>query len=184
MPGRGSRSGPRPSTSICRELLQPSWASSPAATRQLHRDILQGTLAPPRPIPFLAPVPPPHYVPREATLAALLAQLQPGAGLALVGMGGVGKSTLAAALARAARHRFPDGVLWASAELSPPEEILLTWAKFLRLRPERPHQSGRDAHRVARHCRRPAHPRRARRRVSMPTRCARSCRTAPAAPCC
>jgi DNA-binding SARP family transcriptional activator len=116
---------------ICRELLQQELGVAPAEeTQQLQEAILQGTLAPPRPVPFLAPALPPHYVPREETLAALLEQLQPGACLALVGMGGVGKSTLAAALARAARYRFPDGVLWASAELSPPEETLLTWAKF------------------------------------------------------
>jgi DNA-binding SARP family transcriptional activator len=116
---------------ICRELLQEELGVDPAEeTRQLQETILQGTLAPPRPVPFLAPALPPHYVPREETLAALLERLQPGACLALVGMGGVGKSTLAAALARAARYRFPGGVLWASAELSPAEEILLTWAKF------------------------------------------------------
>jgi DNA-binding SARP family transcriptional activator/predicted negative regulator of RcsB-dependent stress response/energy-coupling factor transporter ATP-binding protein EcfA2 len=115
----------------CRELLQAELGVEPtAATRQLHRDILQGALPRPRPIPYLAPSAPPHFVPREAALATLLAQLQPGTGLALVGMGGVGKSTLAAALARAARHRFPDGILWAHPEHTPAEQNLLTWSKF------------------------------------------------------
>lgn len=117
--------------SICRELLQQELGVGPSEeTEKLRQEILQGALAPPRPAPFLAPALPPHFVPRQETLAALLEQLQPGASLALVGMGGLGKSTLAAALARAARYRFPDGVLWASAELSPAEEVLLTWAKF------------------------------------------------------
>jgi DNA-binding SARP family transcriptional activator len=169
---------------ICRELLQQELGVDPAEeTQQLQEAILQGTLAPPRPVPFLAPALPPHYVPREETLAALLEQLQPGACLALVGMGGVGKSTLAAALARAARYRFPDGVLWASAELSPAEEILLTWAKFFDFdlsgltSLEAMHTAWRG---IA-----------AERRllvvldgVADAGRCARCCRTAPAAPCC
>jgi DNA-binding SARP family transcriptional activator len=116
---------------LCRELLQAELGVEPAAeTRQLYRDILQGSLAAPRPIPFLAPALPPHFVHREEVLSALMDQLQPGAAVAVVGMGGSGKTTLAAQLAREARHRFPDGILWASPELSPGEEILHTWSKF------------------------------------------------------
>ncbi|MDT8307191.1 MAG: NB-ARC domain-containing protein, partial [Anaerolineae bacterium] len=115
----------------CRALLQAELGVEPAAeTETLHRDILQGALPPPRPIPFLAPAVPPHFIQRETAFAALLAQLQPGACLALAGMGGVGKSTLAAAIAHAARHRFPDGILWANPEHTPAEQSLLTWSRF------------------------------------------------------
>ncbi|GAK58799.1 NB-ARC domain protein [Candidatus Vecturithrix granuli] len=80
-----------------------------------------------RPPTYFAPFPaqslPPHFVPRPEVTDDLKARLmneQPAApGIlvisALHGLGGIGKSTLAAALVydEAVQKRFPDGILWA-----------------------------------------------------------------------
>jgi hypothetical protein len=63
---------------------------------------------------------PPHYLPREDVLGALKQRLLMGdasgqeQALGVQGMGGIGKSVLAAALARdlEVRRAFPDGVYW------------------------------------------------------------------------
>ena len=70
--------------------------------------------------PFLAPPLPRHYVHRpehfEQVKATLLSESPPGTLVisAIYGMGGIGKSVLAAALAQndEIKRRFPDGVLW------------------------------------------------------------------------
>ena len=77
-----------------------------------------------RPRIFQAPPLPAHFVPRPEVTRALKARLLPAgptepgvlALCALQGMGGIGKSTLAAALAHdpEVQDRFPDGVLWAT----------------------------------------------------------------------
>ena len=115
----------------CRALLQEELGVEPAAeTRRLHKEIVQRSLSPPPRVPFLAPAIPPHFVGRNALLTAVSDRLQPGACVALVGMGGIGKSTLAAAAAREVRYSFRDGILWANPLHTPAEEILLTWARF------------------------------------------------------
>lgn len=48
---------------------------------------------------------------------------------ALVGMGGIGKSTLAVELAHIVRQSFADGVLWAQAATAEPMAILESWAQ-------------------------------------------------------
>jgi predicted ATPase len=70
---------------------------------------------------------PSHYLPREDEIAAVERMVLEGAGkvgisavgkrkgpLGVYGLGGIGKTVLAAAVARshAVRQRFPDGVLW------------------------------------------------------------------------
>lgn len=83
--------------------------------------------------PFQAPAPPPHFVGRDAELAQLCSALLPPATpriAALVGMGGAGKSTLAAQTAHALRDDFPDGVLWVCAADAEPLDILQTWAQL------------------------------------------------------
>src|SRR2546426_6384236 len=72
------------------------------------------------------PPPPVHFIPRPEIAAALksflLDQREPTSGtspvLAIHGMGGVGKSTLAVAVARDQDviKAFPDGILWAEAK--------------------------------------------------------------------
>jgi transcriptional regulator with XRE-family HTH domain len=85
-------------------------------------------------------VPPlfPHLIGRDALLAQIKERLSPGTDLALTGLPGVGKTTLASALARDTyvMQRFPDGVLWVSLGKSPDVLALLgTWAYRLNQSP-------------------------------------------------
>src|SRR6476646_4042193 len=71
---------------------------------------------------FLAPPLPPHFVTRLDVSAELKARVMEGAGhepgmlaiSAVHGLGGIGKSTLAAAMAHVPelQERFSDGILW------------------------------------------------------------------------
>jgi len=123
-------------------LVQDEFGVEPSAHIQaLYDQIQNDNLTPleysPTPVtfpetPFQAPPPPPYFVGRDQEVANLQRYLtqQPGPRIhALVGMGGVGKTTLAAYLAHQLRETFPDGVLWANAALSTPMDILVTWAK-------------------------------------------------------
>jgi tetratricopeptide (TPR) repeat protein len=77
--------------------------------------------APKSPTPFQAILDLPTFVGREAELAQLSAALLNDGRAALCGlrgMGGVGKTSLAAHLAYQLRDQFPDGVLWARLDVS------------------------------------------------------------------
>ena len=83
------------------------------------------------PAPFQAPTPTEHFVGRQQEreqLLSWLAQPQRNAITAIVGMGGAGKTTLAAELAHQLRSSFPDGVLWARVSNDNPLDILQSWA--------------------------------------------------------
>ncbi len=123
-------------------LLQTEFGVKPAPEiRALYEQIQKGDLSEITPpllratvpeVPFQAPVPPSHFVGREVESVELQLSLthQPGPCIhALVGMGGVGKTTLAAQTAQQLRPDFGDGVLWANAAISSPMDILVTWAK-------------------------------------------------------
>jgi hypothetical protein len=86
------------------------------------------------PLPKLSNVPPlpPHYLPRDDELAALKVTILGGVAdpvavtgrtqaAGVQGMGGIGKSVLAAALARdeEVRRAFPDGVFWVTVGREP-----------------------------------------------------------------
>lgn len=92
--------------------------------------ILEAVLSP----PFQAPIPPPHFVDRQdiiTDLAEWLMGKRPEGSetaAALVGMGGLGKSSLAAAIAQRVRTHFADGVLWADVRHSNAHNILASWA--------------------------------------------------------
>jgi hypothetical protein len=82
------------------------------------------------------PAMPAHFVGRDDLLAELLERLvsEPQLVLALEGLAGVGKTTLALALAlhKQVVSHFSDGVLWASLGRSPePKSILATWTEAL-----------------------------------------------------
>lgn len=78
---------------------------------------------------FQAPNAPPHFVGREVALAELADLLKQEQVVALVGMGGIGKTSLAAAVAQALRPHFADGVLWANTYTSEPSNILELWGR-------------------------------------------------------
>jgi tetratricopeptide (TPR) repeat protein len=93
-------------------------------------------------LPFnMAPALPPYYIPREGDLQRLRDNLRQGGALALTavyGMGGVGKSVLAAAIAHdaEAQRSFPDGVLWAmlgpgASGASDADPHLAAWGQML-----------------------------------------------------
>ncbi len=126
-----------------------------ALERGGEADPLGPTSASPR-VPFLAPSRSPRAaVGRALVLEALRRRLIEGEerGIALVGLPGVGKTTLALELAhdREVRSRFPDGVLWAS--LGPDPDPLLwldRWGEAAGLPPEVLRAGGTLAERGAR----------------------------------
>ena len=92
--------------------------------------------APPKPYRFNIPTPPSHFVGRADLVQQLVDRLcsRPNLTLALHGLPGVGKSTLAAVLADhpAVQAHFADGVLWAG--LGPQADvmsILAAWGQTL-----------------------------------------------------
>ncbi len=103
-------------------LLEP-WLNAikpPAPTTQTHPDN----------VPFQAIRDLPYFVGREQDIDTLCQQLlKPRSKMVVVqGMGGVGKSSLAARLAYQLRRQFPDGVLWARVDQSTTLAILHSFA--------------------------------------------------------
>ncbi len=118
----------------CRTLTRELGIEPSPATTDIYVQIRDNKLAPPPPIPFLAPPLPATFVGRDAMVGTLTRTITtPSAQaprFALTGMGGIGKTTLATHLAHALRKQFPDGVLWANALESKPEDVIESWAQM------------------------------------------------------
>ncbi|MEM7029448.1 MAG: BTAD domain-containing putative transcriptional regulator [Chloroflexota bacterium] len=86
-------------------------------------------LTPSQQSPFQAQTPPDHFVGREPEIKQLCVGLSPSAGAvhAIVGMGGLGKTTLAMQVAHRLRDDYTDGVLWANAASGSSMDILANW---------------------------------------------------------
>ena len=85
-------------------------------------------------IPFQPPHNPPHFVGRQTPLDQLRSALGKGEDsrvVALVGMGGVGKTTLAVRVAHEMRVHFDGGVLWGNPSISGEDAILESWGQAL-----------------------------------------------------
>jgi hypothetical protein len=78
------------------------------------------------PLSPTAPPPPRHFTGRTAMLDRLAQELTSGENIALVGMGGVGKTGLARKLAERTGDSFSGGVLWWSLGLEPKLTSALT----------------------------------------------------------
>ena len=109
-------------------------------TADLHRWLFDEYLRPPAGIPFQALAVPRYFVPRPEMSQALMDYLTadaPSGALvvsAVHGLGGIGKTTLVAALAHTpdVQARFPDGVLWATLGQQPDVLSLLAgWIQAL-----------------------------------------------------
>ena len=91
----------------------------------------KGYLSPGHEAPFQVPRDTPHFVGREMEIVQLESALSSGqiaAICGITGMGGIGKSALAAHFAFVHRDLFPDGVLYASLRDSDPANALLSFA--------------------------------------------------------
>lgn len=135
---------------LCQEMLAAELGVEPGAeTAALYARILAGELEPeadsgavlpitpsPPAAPFQAPRQVAHFVGRQqeqSLLPALLTttrrRVEGPRVVALVGMGGVGKTALAVQVAHELREDFVDGVLWANAGTSNPLAIMESWAQ-------------------------------------------------------
>ena len=123
------------------ELLEAELGISPQQesfdlVRQIENDELGTTFGLATldlPAPFQAPAVPDYLVGRDAEIETIGQMLLGPTGgqamIALVGMGGLGKTTLAASIAHRLKDHFPDGILWGNTLLSSAENILEVWAQ-------------------------------------------------------
>ncbi|MFT7838937.1 BTAD domain-containing putative transcriptional regulator [Saccharothrix sp. BKS2] len=110
--------------------------------RAVHRAILAGDQAPPRPVEpawssaAQLPAPVGNFVGRAAELTRVAGRLaRSGAAVVVCGPPGVGKTAFAVAAGHAARERYPDGQLYVDLRghsTSPPLPTPVVLARFLR----------------------------------------------------
>lgn len=103
--------------------IAPGWRPAPASAGP--------GFSPGAPV-MTPPLPPQGLLGREAELAWVFEHFDQAEAVALQGLGGVGKTTLAQAVGRAAAARFPDGVLWAALGPRPARRpVLEQWGRAL-----------------------------------------------------
>lgn len=106
-------------------------ATTPADLALLARSPISNSPPPLLPAPFQAIADLPTFVGRESELETVTRAVLDGGRAAICGlrgMGGVGKTALAARLAYHLREQFPDGVLWARLDTSDPLSVLAAFA--------------------------------------------------------
>ena len=141
----GQRSAALTQFEQCQAILDEELGVEPTeATIVLYEKILNEEIkaddtqimpapSPTIPIPFQAPAEKANFIGRQSFLTELgttLQQPENGTIQAVVGMGGVGKSTVAIQLAHQLRSHFVDGVLWANAAVSEPHAVIESWAQL------------------------------------------------------
>ena len=121
---------------LAADELEPGQETARLA-EQIRDDLLRPQPAPSHPIPnqqtaHLQPPPDPtHFVNREALLLQLKTAIATGSNqrLAVVGMGGIGKTSFVIHLAHQVRDQFADGVLWADVSHDDPIGLIDRWAE-------------------------------------------------------
>lgn len=142
----GQRTAALAQFETCQAVLDEELGVEPGeATVELYQKILNEEIEPadrliipappPTPvlIPFQAPAEKPNFIGRQVLLSELGAALKTADTHtihALVGMGGIGKSTMATHIAHLLRTHFGGGVLWANAATSEPMSVLASWAQL------------------------------------------------------
>lgn len=137
----------------CWQILVEEWGWAPLDEQERRKlklapleapESASAPLPPSTPVPMQAPTRLPHFVGRQREVGAIAKLLMPATSpaitttadapvgptiVALVGMGGIGKTTLAAHVAHHLRNEFSDGILWGRVATDNPLDILQSWAQ-------------------------------------------------------
>lgn len=139
----GQRSAALEQFEKCQTILDVEFGVLPGLetihlAQQIRDDLLRPQPAPAPPVPIIQPAPflPPPDLPYFVNREWLLAQMAAAATattssrrLALIGMGGMGKTSLVVHLAHHLRDHFPDGVLWAEVSQDNTIGVIDRWAE-------------------------------------------------------